>query len=170
LGVSLNGTGGKSWDRQNREHQSLDLTGTASMKNQIFYLKLEAASYLATDIIKSLCSKIMENSRYSEYIFILVDFLGRTIPDYVFETSKLSGYLIDPQDRPNIKFSSFVSSKKITNDVIKPIMGVRKKLPTHKTNSIKSKELDEKLRKLREATLVRPLLTSKVFRIFQEHQ
>jgi len=133
-------------------------------------LMLEAASYLATDIIKSLCSKIMENSRYSEYIFILVDFLGRTIPDYVFETSKLSGYLIDPQDRPNIKFSSFVSSKKITNDVIKPIMGVRKKLPTHKTNSIKSKELDEKLRKLREATLVRPLLTSKVFRIFQEHQ
>jgi len=40
FGISLNGTGGKSWDRQNREHRSLDLTGTASMKNQIFYLTL----------------------------------------------------------------------------------------------------------------------------------
>ena len=38
LSVSLNGICGKSWDRQNREHQSLDLTGTASTKNQIFYL------------------------------------------------------------------------------------------------------------------------------------
>ena len=37
FGVSLNGTGGNSWDKQNKEHRSLDLTGTASMKNQIFY-------------------------------------------------------------------------------------------------------------------------------------
>lgn len=37
FGVSLNGPGGKSWGRQSKEHRDLDLTGIASMKNQIFY-------------------------------------------------------------------------------------------------------------------------------------
>jgi len=81
----LNGTGGRSWGRQNREYRSLDLTGTASTRNQIFYLrKLIAASVdpsIISSEINSSQREIANEVRNKTLVFI--GLMGTSLASYL---------------------------------------------------------------------------------------
>ena len=85
FGVSLNGTGGRSWGRQNREYRSLDLTRTASTRNQIFYLrKLIAASVdpsIISSEINSSQREIANEVRNKTLVFI--GLMGTSLASYL---------------------------------------------------------------------------------------